>query len=183
MSSAIRHYIPDVTLSREESVGIIDEEALQELTEVVKEWPQFCQLRRGDIVSFEEAPYRNMSCFLWTGSALIAFGDTDEYGNVPREFVVTDTEFHPRYWQNAVAHNGIFWLAPEIIERIKFVRHDDGSLRASVKIGEKLWNCIVDGEPGVAEPDLKTAVFMAEDSRVFEGDYDYDTTFFVRQHW
>lgn len=183
MTSATRHYIPGVKLSHGEGVGIISEERLAELTEVMKAWPQFSQLRRGDVVSFEEDPYRNTSCFFWTGSVLIAFCDTDEYGNVPREFIVTDTEFHPRYWQSAVAHNGIFWLAPEIVERIKFTRHDDGSLRASFKIGEKLWNCIVDGEPGVAEPDLKTAVFVAEDPYAFEGDYEYETTFFVRQRW
>lgn len=181
-----RYYIPGVTLTFEEERGMITQERLDELTEIVKAWPRVGELDHGDVVCFEESPYRNMSCFFWstcTGKKLIAFDDVDEYGNVPREFLVSDTEFHPRYWQNAVAHNGIFWPAPEIIERIKFTRHADGSLRATLTIGTELWNCIVDAEPGAPEPDLKTSVFVAEDANIFEGDYVYETTFFVRTHW
>jgi hypothetical protein len=183
MSYASRFYIPGVELSHGESVGIIGDERLEELTEDVKAWPRFAEVKRGDVISFEEQPYRNTSCFIWDGSKLLALGDVDEYGNVPRALPVTDTEFHPHYWQDAIAHNGIFWLAPEIVERIKFVRHDDGSLRATVKIGEKDWTCIVDAEAGADAPDLNKCVFLAGDPVYFEADYSYGVTFFVRNNY
>lgn len=183
MSHATRFYIPDVELSYGESCGIADDARLAELTEDVKAWSRFSEIRRGDVISFEEQPYRNGSCFIWDGEKLLALGETDEYGNVPRALPVTDTEFHPHYWQDSIAHNGIFWLAPEIVERIKFTRHDDGSLRASVKIGEKEWTCIVDAEAGADAPDLKSCVFLAEDPVYFVGDYSYGATFFVRNNY
>jgi hypothetical protein len=180
-----RYYIPGVELTRDESVGIIEQERVDELTEVVKGWARFSEIKRGDTVCFIEDPYRNEGLFFWDGEKLLVPDDTDEYGNVPKELVVSDTEFHPCYWQDSVAHNGIFWLAPEILERMKFKMRTDGSVRARLHIGENSWTCIVDAPAESMKPptNFKDWIFVAEGPCEFEGEYDPEKTFFVRERW
>lgn len=83
-------------------------------------------LARGDLVRLncsEEGNYRNDNLFIFNGKELedLCF-DYDEYGSLPPDYQVTETDFHPFYWAkcrtnretfsyNEIVHNSIFFLS------------------------------------------------------------------------
>ncbi len=177
----------------------LDEETLEELNEAVASWSKKSEIKRGDILCLdtEEDRYRNDNCYIWDGEKAIELDDVDEYGNVPPQFQITDTEFDPHYWVSAVAHNGIFWLAPEIRQRMKFTKSENGVISSSVRIGDKTWTCIVDYPRGVPRrflddlamrvgknSDNNGHVFVfTVDQSEYEGKVDYDSTFFLSSNF
>ena len=92
--------------------------ARRRLTAVIKK--RNIPVKRGDLIGLnpDEERYRNSDCFMWDGEkAICLFHGIDEYGCVPRSIQVTDTEFHPHYWEETVAHNTMFWLSQAILDR------------------------------------------------------------------
>jgi hypothetical protein len=170
----------------------LEEPTLEDMTAALKAWPRFHEIKRGDIVCLdtEDDRYRNTDCYIWDGEALVDLDDVDEYGNVPPSFVITDTDFSPDYWISSVAHNGIFWLSPEIIQRMNFAKDEKGVLSSPVKIGDKTWTCIVDYPRGVPRKhlnDLANTIYKKTNGHVFvftrdsneHTGHDYDSTFFL----
>ena len=173
----------------------LEEPTLEDMTAALKAWPRFHEVKRGDIVCLdtEEDRYRNTDCYIWDGEALVELDDVDEYGNVPPSFIITDTEFSPDYWISGVAHNGIFWLSREIIQRMNFTKNEKGVISSPVKIGDKTWTCIVDYPRGIPRKylgDLPNHIgtpqttnghvfVFTRDAMEYEAPYDYDSTFFV----
>ena len=124
-------------------------------------------IKRGDLVSLvpRSERYRNDWVYIWDGSAVIDLEyDVDDYGHVPRSFVVTHTEFSPRWWVDLVAHNSIFWLADEIKEGMRFVRDDGerGVFYADVVIGNDTWRCFVIDSEGMSSIDVNNGIFYAD---------------------
>jgi hypothetical protein len=80
------------------------------------------KVRRGDIIQTipSKERYRNTGTLIWNGYNLLALEaeiEIDDYGFVPREFAVSDTNFSPDWWSKAVCHNDIFWPDMEIRKR------------------------------------------------------------------
>jgi len=78
-------------------------------------------IRRGDCLCLaknKENRYRNEGITLYDGTAFIELDGThDEYGHVPASFEVTDSEFAPDYWADAISHNTYFFPSSTIRER------------------------------------------------------------------
>ncbi len=177
----------------------LEEATLEELNEAVASWSKKGEIKRGDILCLDsdEDRYRNTNCYIWDGEKAIELDDVDEYGNVPPQFQITDTEFHPHYWDSAVAHNGIFWLSTEILQRMKFTKSENGVISSSVLIGNKTWTCIVDYPRSVPRrflDDLAMRVGKNSDNNghvfvftidqsEYEGKVDYDSTFFLSSNF
>lgn len=75
--------------------------------------------KRGDIINLQVAgqqePEYNAGKFVWDGSQLIALQVTyDDCGAIPTTFQVTQTEFSPVYWREAIEHNMITFLSQEL---------------------------------------------------------------------
>jgi hypothetical protein len=77
-------------------------------------------LKRGDVISTSVGGYRN-SCVkgIWNGRRTVQLEDfPDDYGTVPREFEISDTEFSPSHWLDVIDHNNYVWFTADIRKRI-----------------------------------------------------------------
>lgn len=102
-------------------------------------------IKRGDIVEIEINPYgiklsQNRNKLIWDGEKLLHLEiglEFDDIGHMPREFVVSDSEFSPDWWENAMPYS-VFWLSKEIRERAaKNIKIENGKYMAMVRIGDK----------------------------------------------
>lgn len=162
MSASHANYIhisfADIGLAvRDDDEDYEEDIACYRLTAVIKK--HNIPAKRGDLIglSADEERYRNQDCFMWDGEkAICLFHNIDEYGSVPRSIMVTDTEFHPHYWEEVVAHNTMFWLAQPILDRFRVSW--DSKLRlhiASTTIGGKPYTVLI--EPR-SEDELQAAL-------------------------
>lgn len=86
------------------------------------------EVKRGDTICLYEPRnrYRNNHLYIWDGTKAIRLDNkVDDYGSVPSQFVVTDTEFSPKYWINTIDHNTYFYLSSSIVERFEFVKEHE----------------------------------------------------------
>ena len=170
-----------------------DDHTVEDLNEKLKGWTKLSKLKRGDLLSLEpnKDRYRNEGLYIWDGEKAVELDDMiDEYGALPRSFMVSDKEFSPHYWVQGMAHNGIFWLAPEILQRMSFTKQADGSISSPVPIGDKIWTCIVDYPEGLPEefvknlPTLHTRIgkelVLEIGEAEYIGQFDYNSTFFLK---
>lgn len=108
------------------------------------------KLRRGDTVAlFTRAErFRNEGVFVWNGQRVVDLDfSIDEYGSIPSDFRVSDTEFSPAYWRQTIRFNGYFHLSPEILRRFQFkavVKEEDVVIYATVQIGKEVWTAYLD---------------------------------------
>jgi hypothetical protein len=80
-------------------------------------------IKKGDTVTLIKAyeRYRNTHVYIYDGEKVIELEyDIDDYGHVPKQFVVSDSEFSPDYWVDVIDHNKIFFVSKTIIERLEF---------------------------------------------------------------
>lgn len=138
-------------------------------------------IRRGDTISLipRDDKYRNDWTFIWDGEKAINLEyDIDDYGYVPREFVVGN-EFQPDHWTTTIAHNGIFHLSNETKAQMKFVPNEKGDMYCDVMIGGVQWRCYI--EPMYHESqksfDISSAYFNLEPCELHE--YNNEHTFFA----
>lgn len=170
-----------------------DDKNVVDLNEKLKGWSKLSTLKRGDILILdtEEERYRNDGVYIWDGQEALELDDIlDEYGALPRSFQVSDTEFNPHYWVNAIGHNGFFWLTPEILKRMSFTKQEDGTISSSVRIGDKTWTCIVDYPEELPEEYLKNlsmlhtyigkTLLLETCESEYIGEFDYNSTFFLK---
>ncbi len=69
-------------------------------------------IKNGDVIVFcdPDILYRNAGRCIWYNNNAIHLSDEcDEYGEVPKCFEITPTQYHPRYWNNTIAHNIHYW--------------------------------------------------------------------------
>jgi len=85
------------------------EEQLSSITDYIIESKR--RIKRGDIIDTNKHErYRNMGVFIWDGTKAVQLSiDFDDYGSVPKEFIVTETDFSPWYWSRLVDHNYYYW--------------------------------------------------------------------------
>ncbi len=97
------------------------ESELDMLTNYVRN--NLLNVRRGDTVSVysRDCRYRNEGTYIFDGLRVINLqGFPDEYGTLPKTFEVSEVStFHPRYWQNVIAHNNYWWPSENIREDCK----------------------------------------------------------------
>lgn len=142
---ATEHYIPSclIGLTKEE---VQDEfmpvELASRLTDYFDANPDAAaKLKRGDTISPipKAERYRNTGVSIWNGEKVIPLDySIDEYGSVPQEFKITDSEFSFTYWLDVIAHNSIIW--PDMKDPEFHVEvGDDGDVVAwaTVSIGAK----------------------------------------------
>lgn len=157
---ATEHYIApeEIGIPAEDLLQMLEEEGTVEhlahlLTEYFVNWhPEMVtQLKRGDTIALipQGDRYRNDGVLIWNGSAVEPLDySIDMYGAVPAEFKITDNEFSPHYWDRVICHNGIIWVADEILERAVFSVQcgPDGDVeaRASLYIDTLCWTAVVD---------------------------------------
>lgn len=68
--------------------------------------------KRGDLIGFECAGYRNTELYIFDGKSIIDLEDDDhldEYGYIPKQFKVI-TEFPITYWTDRIGHNNYVWI-------------------------------------------------------------------------
>lgn len=120
-------------------------------------------IRRGDVVSLlpQSKRYRNDFTYIWNGEKVIELDYTiDDYGSVPPEFVVTDTEFSPDYWIHAIAHNGIFHPDMLILFRDFAFHQDETTGYLNVRFGDTMWRCYIDDPYATISPfNMETVYF------------------------
>ena len=69
-------------------------------------------IRRGDIIDTikYDNRYRNDGKFIWDGeNAIFLECDIDDYGAIPKSFIVSPNEFSPKYWEKTICHNNYYW--------------------------------------------------------------------------
>ncbi len=67
---------------------------------------------RGDVIHIFKLDYRNDGKTIFDGEKVINLDDTDEYGNVPKQFKVYDIKdgYRPaKYWNEVITHNNYVW--------------------------------------------------------------------------
>lgn len=76
-------------------------------------------IRDGDVISFCKKAYRNSAKCIWYDGCVHDLDDTaDEYGALPKTetlIVKPGTPYHPRYWNDAIDHNGIYYVCDDYI--------------------------------------------------------------------
>jgi hypothetical protein len=76
--------------------------------------------RRGDILQILPQEYRenNDGMLIWDGQSAqqLSFED-DEHGAIPRHYQVSDREFNPEYWTDAISRNSFFYPSADIRRR------------------------------------------------------------------
>jgi hypothetical protein len=78
-------------------------------------------IKRGDVIDIikEEDRYRNDGKLIWNGEkALFLETSIDEYGAVPKEFIVYEEEFSPDYWSSNITHNNYYWPSLNYREQV-----------------------------------------------------------------
>jgi hypothetical protein len=108
-------------------------------------------LSPGDFVWFanpdDTGRYRNEFTFVWTGSKLVNLDyETDDDGNLPSSFVITDTQYDPMWWLGVNGRTTRLYLANDIMKRIIFPADATAETTVSIVIGTKTWNVQIDTE-------------------------------------
>lgn len=114
-----------------DAVDIKDPRVIQQIKENQKWHRKYTsdtnELKRGDIIRFEEQGYRNEGSYVWDGEKIVPLDDEtiSDQGTIPREFQVTKDEFYPGYWKDALDQGGgNFWLSPDLQDSIRFTKVD-----------------------------------------------------------
>jgi hypothetical protein len=155
---ATEWYIPPADLGYDEDISEdSDSDTLIEtITAYVKS--KGMKVKRGDTITLIEgrSRYRNENVYMWDGTKVIYLDyEVDDYGSVPSQFVVSDTEFAPDYWLHVIDHNGYFYLSKSIVERFEFVKEED-RIVCTIDIGYtpyKVYTCYIDST--CSEDDFK----------------------------
>lgn len=117
------------------------------------------KIKRGDTISLlkRNNKYRNDWTYIWDGEKAVELEtDYDEYGHVPKQFLVGD-EFQPDHWENVIMHNRIFHLSDTLINQLNFVKSTNPRyLYADFTIGRRKWRCYAKDKP---EFDIHKAYF------------------------
>lgn len=82
---------------------------------------KYPNIKRGDIViCVTTRGTRNEDILIYNGQYVIELErdiNIDHDGYIPKEFKVSDTEFHPSYWSDVITHNSFFWPHQTLIDR------------------------------------------------------------------
>lgn len=85
-----------------------DEENCETITKYIKE--HNVEIKRGYIIDTIERGYRNDGKYIWNDTKAIPLDNKiDEYGSVPKEFIVSPDEFNPDDWIDTICHNTYYW--------------------------------------------------------------------------
>jgi len=98
----------------------LDEDLQCKLTNYVKQ--QLKGIKHGDTIALQtdDQRDRNSCVYIWdqiSDKVMSLSLHPDDYGTVPPQFQVTDTEFRPDYWTEVIGHNGYFWPSQSIRDR------------------------------------------------------------------
>jgi hypothetical protein len=74
-------------------------------------------ISRGDIIYTNEEMNPAFGVFIWDNGIVPLDYSVDPNGGLPRNFLISDTEFSPSYWSFAIDFEYV-WFAPEIRQRI-----------------------------------------------------------------
>lgn len=118
-------------------------------------------IKRGDIINTIEDGYRNDGVLIWDGNeALWLDYEIDEYGSVPKQFIIGPDTFTPDYWSSTICHNNIYWPCE------KYRQEVSESLVFDKEISdEEHWH-------GVFTHDDKIYIVFVDDE--YNEDYEYD---------
>ena len=103
-------------------------------------------MARGDVIHFGDDYYRNNNKMIFDGIKLqFLYTKIDDYGSVPPEFVVGDSEdeFDIGDFEKLIEHNTINWLSKQKLEEIKLYIKN-GHIEGKVKIRKKNWIILFD---------------------------------------
>lgn len=117
---------------------------LEILTEHINETEEIkTVIKRGDTIATEVPHYRNDNVYIWDGKKVRCLEyDIYEYGNIPKEFVVTETEFSPDYWLNTIDCT-CFYLSRDILKKVKFQYDEkEKTIYTYIKLKEKTWKAV-----------------------------------------
>jgi len=139
-------------------------------------------IRRGDCVCSvsESDRYRNEHVKLYDGTTLIELhGTYDEYGHIPASFEVTDTEFAPNYWIDAIWHNAYFFPCDEIRERAaeamtygSLTGFSNPTHSSTFKIGAVTYTLLFDDISFGVEEDAAQAASLFRE-KIHKGPWEY----------
>jgi hypothetical protein len=118
--SVITEFMLKRVCDKESFSGIYGDEIKKYANLVVKSG--LLKVSHGDAIYWLHQGYRNDNLLFWHKDKGIVFPyyDIDDYGSVPPCFKVGDSDgFYPEHWLDSVDHNGIIFLADEIVENIK----------------------------------------------------------------
>lgn len=85
----------------------------------------------------DEERYRNTHAYIYSGEQIVVLDCTiDDYGAVPPDFPITETEFAIGWWSHtkAVQHNNNFFLGNDILSKLNFTKNDEGYYYAPVNL-------------------------------------------------
>jgi hypothetical protein len=103
-------------------------------------------MARGDVIHFGDDYYRNNNKMIFDGIKLqFLYTKIDDYGSVPPEFVVGDSEdeFDIGDFEKLIEHNTINWLSKKKLEEIKLYIKN-GNIEGKVTIRKKKWIILFD---------------------------------------
>lgn len=165
------YYVPLADLrvrAEHDDVVMLTDDELNVLTTLVQK--RFPTIRRGDLINVlaDEERYRNDGTHIWDGEHVIALSeDPDEYGTVPRQFVVTETEFSPGWWQEGICHNNYWWASEETraealsnitYEVLDCVDGDEPVWYTKFNLQGKIWTVVFDQDDGRTKDDFINAL-------------------------
>lgn len=140
-------------------------------------------VRRGDIIDTidENNRYRNDGKFVWDGEKVLSLEyDVDDYGAIPKTFIVSSQEFAPNYWENTIDHNNYYWPSIEYREQVRnSLVFDDEFTNQKEWHGcfthdDRLVHVIIDDNysseiDSIYNPDLNVGVFMSRGGKYYSG--------------
>lgn len=166
------HYVPFLKLRYLKKLNDDQQYGNQELLDRITDYFTGKKyIRRGDTISLVQRnrKHRNDWTYIWDGTKAIELEtEFDEYGHVPKQFVVGDG-FSPYHWTKTITHNKIFHLSDETRNRMIFVINEDTGISfADVMIGGYPWRCYLHDEDNF---DIRR-VYFSLDAGDLEGRVD-----------
>jgi len=124
--------------------------------------------------------FRNDGKFMWDGNKVIQLDfDIYDYGAVPSEFVVSETEFSPNYWLENITCNSYYWPSLEIRNQVcKTLVYDDEFTHDSEWHGRFLFhgevvNVIVDEHHKIMSDFIKDENIIKEKIMILPFSFNY----------
>lgn len=122
-------YATEITIARNMLSFLYDEHGyivprkmnavqFRKLDELIKK--VYPAIKRGDVISTKKRDNRidNDETWIWDGQRSILLKYKQDKSFVPKQFIVTDTEFAPDYWTQCLNNGNKFWPSDEIRNRV-----------------------------------------------------------------
>lgn len=129
--------------------------------------------RRGDCIclSTEEERIQNEDIYIYDGKSFLPLEFTySEYGHVPVSFLVSDYEFTPTHWSEAIWHNYYFFPSNTIRERAAYTIQfgllpgfGTPTYSSSVPIGSTFYTLVFNYAPEELEDTRKEVVELFQE--------------------